>query len=112
MIFVFDILYLIFYIYYRMPKKTKKEKLLAHYHKKIRLLENKQAIAIPVQTKIPISVSIPPVNNETKTAKIELLTQEHKQSNQYFFSDLKKSLVLITLIIGLEISLYFAKLIK
>lgn len=104
---IFDVL-----SFYRMPKKTKKEKLLARYHKKLRLLENKQAIVSPVQIKISNPVSIPPVNNETKTAIIEPLTQEHKQLNQYFFSDLKKSLLLITLIIGLEISLYFAKLIK
>ncbi|MBI5123339.1 hypothetical protein HZA75_05780 [Candidatus Roizmanbacteria bacterium] len=76
-----------------MPKKTKKEKLLALYHRKIRLLENKQTIISPVQTKVPTSILIP-------------------SPPQYFFSDLKKSLILITLIIGLEISLYFAKLIK
>ena len=95
-----------------MPKKTKKEKLLASYHKKIRLLENKQTITFPVQTKTSTSVSILPINNKTKTAVIEPFTQEQNYSNQYFFSDLKKSLILITLIIGIEISLYFAKLIK
>ena len=88
-----------------MPKKTKKEKLLALYHRKIRLLENRQVVSSPVQTKIPVAISMPSINNETKTAINEPL-------NQYFFSDLKKSLILITLIIGLEISLYFAKLIK
>ena len=97
---IFDVL-----SFYRMPKKTKKEKLLARYHKKIRLLENKQAITSTVQTKIPNLVSVPPVNNETKTAIIEPL-------NLYFFSDLKRSLLLIVLIIGLEVSLYFVKLIK
>ncbi len=85
-----------------MPKKTKKEKLLATYHRKIRLLksEHVDASATP-----PISLSPVPkpiVNQEIKTLPI----------NQYFFSDLKKSLILITLIIGLEIFLYFAKLIK
>jgi hypothetical protein len=85
-----------------MPKKTKKEKLLALYHKKIRLLENRSATAPVVE---PVSFSPPPkpiVNEEIKTLPL----------NQYFFSDLKKSLILITLIIGLEISLYFAKLIR
>ncbi len=79
-----------------MPKKTKKEKLLALYHRKIRLLENRQTIISPVQTKVPTSILIP----------------SPSQPSQYFFSDLKKSLILITLIIGLEISLYFAKLMK
>ncbi len=95
-----------------MPKKTKKEKLLALYHKKIRLLENRQVISTPAQTKIPTSLSMSPINHETKTVITEPLTQERKQSNQYFFSDLKKSLIFITLIIGLEISLYFVKLFK
>ena len=82
--------------YYRMPKKTKREKILASYHKKLRLLENRQAITSPVQIKninTPVPIIIEPVN-------------------QYFFSDLKKSLLLITLIIGVEVGLYFAKLIK
>lgn len=89
-----------------MPKKTKKKKLLALYHKKIRLLENKQA-TVPATVssmvpKKPDSVLAPVANQETKISPL----------NQYFFSDLKKSLILITVIIGLEISLYFAKLIK
>lgn len=95
-----------------MPKKTKKEKLLARYHKKIRLLENKQTIVTPIETKKPISPTTSPDNNKTKSAIIEPLAQEYSQSNEYFFSDLKKSLLLITFIIGLEISLYFVKLIK
>lgn len=95
-----------------MPKKTKKEKLLARYHKKLRLLENRQTVNPPVQAKIINEVSMPPVESKIKTPINEPLTQEHKQLDQYFFSDLKKSLLLITLIIGLEISLYFAKLIK
>jgi hypothetical protein len=87
-----------------MPKKTKKEKLLALYHKKIRLLENKET-ATPVPVTQPVSFSPDPkpiVDKEIKNLPF----------NQYFFSDLKKSLILITLIIGLEISLYFAKLIR
>ena len=84
-----------------MPKKTRKEKLLASYHRKLRLLENKETTASPVQIKITTSKIIP----ETKTEIAE-------QVNQYFFSDLKKSLLLITLIIGVEVGLYFANLIK
>jgi len=95
-----------------MPKKTKKEKLLARYHRKIRLLENKQTIVSSVQPKVLNEISIPPVENKTKTPISEPLVQELKNTNQYFFSDLKKSLLLIVLIIGLEISLYFVKLIK
>ena len=92
-----------------MPKKTKKEKLLAFYHRKIRLLENEHmdTSATPsiYLSSAPKPIVNPPnqmINQEIKTLPI----------NQYFFSDLKKSLILITLIIGLEISLYFAKLIR
>jgi hypothetical protein len=95
-----------------MPKKTKKEKMLAHYHKKLRLLENRQTADPPVQAKIINEISMPPIESKIKTLINEPLIQELKNSNQYFFSDLKKSLLLITLIIGLEISLYFAKLYK
>lgn len=85
-----------------MPKKTKKEKILALYHRKIRLLESKQTTT-PITPSITQSPApMPIIEQETKDVSI----------NQYFFSDLKKSLILITLIIGLEISLYFAKLVK
>jgi hypothetical protein len=87
-----------------MPKKTKKEKLLAHYHKKLRLLENSQTDASPIQAKVVVGEQIPVVENKIKTAVNE--------PPQYFFSDLKKSLLLITLIIGIEVGLYFMKLIK
>ena len=85
-----------------MPKKTKKEKLLALYHRKIRLLENRHA-----NTFVTPSMSLSPAPKTIVNQEIKVLP-----INQYFFSDLKKSLILITLIIGLEISLYFAKLIK
>ena len=88
-----------------MPKKTKKEKLLASYHRKIRLLENRQMIASPVPTKIPTAELTPTAIHEIKPVVTEPV-------NQYFFSDLKKSLILIVLIIGVEVGLYAAKLIK
>ena len=83
-----------------MPKKTKKEKLLASYHRKLRMLENKETTS-PVQIKIVTSKII----LETKTEIAEPV-------NQYFFSDLKKSLLLIVLIIGIEVGLYATKLVK
>ncbi|MEK7522526.1 MAG: hypothetical protein AAB569_03025 [Patescibacteria group bacterium] len=88
-----------------MPKKTKKEKILASYHRKIRLLENRQMITSPVQVKTPVTVEINTFENKIKPEVIEPV-------NQYFFSDLKKSLLLIVLIVGVEVGLYFAKLIK
>ena len=88
-----------------MPQKTKKEKLLASYHRKIRLLENRQMITAPVPTKIPTTESTPTAIHEIKPVVTEPV-------NQYFFSDLKKSLILIVLIIGVEVGLYAVKLIK
>ena len=88
-----------------MPKKTKKEKLLAMYHRKLRLLEDREVKTSFIQTKTPVSTLTSVFNNKTIPVIIQPV-------NQYFFSDLKKSLLLITLIIGVEISLYFAKLIK
>lgn len=87
-----------------MPKKTKKEKLLARYHKKLRLLENRQTAASPVKAEVEIKEQIPVIEKRIKT--------EINEPPQYFFSDLKKSILLIVLILGLEVSLYFANLIK
>jgi hypothetical protein len=85
-----------------MPKKTKKEKLLAFYHKKIRLLGSKQTSTHATVSTTPSTAPMPIANQEIKISPI----------NQYFFSDLKKSLILIILIIGLEITLYFVTMIK
>ncbi len=85
-----------------MPKKTKKEKILALYHKKIRLLESKQTTIPATVPTTPSPAPMPIIKQETKISPL----------NQYFFSDLKKSLILITLIIGLELLFYYAKLFK
>ena len=81
-----------------MPKKTKKEKLLAMYHRKLRLLEDREVV-------VPVSTLTSVFNNKTIPVIIQPV-------NQYFFSDLKKSLLLIVLILGIEVGLYFTKLIK
>ncbi len=88
-----------------MPKKTKKEKLLAMYHKKLRLLEKRDVTSSAIQTKINVSVTPPAVSNKIKSV-------ENEPVNKYFYSDLKKSVLLVILILGIEVSLYFFKLIK
>jgi hypothetical protein len=93
-----------------MPKKTKKEKLLALYHKKIRLLEDKHAAA-PTASSVSFSPQKPKFAPKIKI-ETKLVNFEKQQLNKYFFSDLKKSLILIVLIIGVEVGLYFVKLIK
>ena len=88
-----------------MPKKTKKEKLLASYHRKIRLLENRKVNTSPVQIKTSIIDPSPVFNNIQKPEITEPV-------NKYFFSDLKKSLLLVAAIIGVEVGLYLIKLVK
>jgi hypothetical protein len=92
-----------------MPKKTKKEKLLALYRKRIRLLEQKSQIIIE---KSPITKS-EKIELPTKLENEEIIpTSQENLISKYFFLDLKKSLILIVLIIALEIGLYFVRIIK
>lgn len=91
-----------------MSKKTKKEKILAAYRKKIRMLEISSSLVeskiIKEKQKSDISPSpVIPVETEIKTIN---------PPPTYFFIDLKKSLILVFIIIALEIGLYFVKLIK
>ena len=92
-----------------MPKKTRKEKLLARYHNKIRSLEDKNIVKPQAQV-----AELPQEDLKVKivTSKDSIDAEKYKASNKYFFSDLRKSLFLIALILSLEVSLYFAKLIK
>ena len=92
-----------------MPKKTKKEKLLARYHRKLRSLENLQVTGSPTLISTQATQVTPA---EVKNVSVKPITEESRQTNQYFFSDLKKSLLLIVLIIGIEVGLYATKLVK
>ena len=89
-----------------MPKKTKKQKILAAYRKKLQLIEQSSSYLDKPSAKI----EKPTEKNEE--VKIETNQEELLVINQYFFSDLRKSLFLTVFIIALEIGLYFANLIK
>lgn len=92
-----------------MPKKTKKEKILAAYRKKLRSLEqnnNRYSGKRPSENR----EVRPESRNDSGTASV--LATQNDPLPKYFFLDLRKSFILITFIIALEISLYFAKLIK
>lgn len=91
-----------------MPKKTKKEKILAMYHRKLRLLEDRQAVTPSVTPSVQVKTPV----NTTKIIENKTSPEITEPVNQYFFSDLKKSLLLIVLILGIEVSLYAAKLVK
>jgi len=93
-----------------MPKKTKKEKILAKYRKKLKLLKKtsvftpKQQLIIKKEEKI---LNKSPISSQTK-----IINKKDNFISYYFVSDLKKSLFISFLLIVLEIFLYFAKLIK
>ncbi len=81
-----------------MPKKTRREKQLAHLHKKYRLLHFNDPVVRPNhETRLPFDKIPIPIKEETNVVG-------------YFLADLKKSLSIISIIITLEISLYFASM--
>ena len=93
-----------------MPKKTKKEKILAEYRKKLKLLKEIPVFTPKQQTTAKKEEKIlpqSPISPQTKK-----LNKEDNFISSYFVNDLKKSLLISFLLIALEIFLYFAKLVK
>lgn len=81
-----------------MPRKTKKQKILAALHKQ-NIFEIKPSMA---QGTPPIAINAPKISESI------IKSPEHS----YFFSDLRKSLILTAIVVALEIALYFARLIR
>ncbi|MBI4008841.1 hypothetical protein HY357_01280 [Candidatus Roizmanbacteria bacterium] len=80
-----------------MTRKTKEEKKLAEYRRRLKQAQNSESPNKPTQTAVisqvkPLAVDFP--------------------RNNYFFQDLKKSLFMIITIITLEILIYFATINK
>lgn len=73
----------------------------AAYHNQIRLHQKVTPAVAPIKT-----VTSDKIINETVEVK------EKKAENSFFFSDLRKSLILVSVVIALEIALYFARIIK
>lgn len=90
--------------YYRMPKKTKKQKIIAAYRKKIKLLQNTIPQPLPSTPAIEVRTTQPPEQPKEKTILPET------QSFNFFISDFKKSLLLSFTIIALEIIFYSARI--
>ncbi len=95
-----------------MPKKTKKQKILASYRRKLQLLEKLNQSNSFIQEKPQEKKFSEKRLSENIYQKVKIEKKEDKNISYYFFSDLKKSLIFIFLIISLEIALYFVKLIK
>jgi len=83
-----------------MPRKTKRDKIIATYHKKIKYLEKQ------LTTEKNIIVEEEKIEPERQIDQ----SPNDQQFVEYFFSDLKKSLILISLIISVEIGLYYASI--
>lgn len=90
-----------------MPKKTKKEKIIAEYRRKLKFIQNQKITISPVIEPSAVKKQEeihPKIITHTKPAH----TEEDSLITSHFKSDFKKSLILIVFIIGLEIFLYFA----
>jgi len=89
-----------------MPKKTKEQKIIANYRKKLKLLQQQTYIP-PLETtkpKIVIQQINKPIVQENESIKKDELLKK------FFFQDLTKSILLIALIVTLEIVLYFVRI--
>jgi len=95
-----------------MPKKTKQEKIIAEYRKKLKLLQQ-NSISLPQIEKKPITQKIDnhvltPKPHETLISTDQKTYSELQVAKTNFVADFKKSLLLTVAIIALEIFLYFA----
>lgn len=85
-----------------MTRKTKEEKKLAEYRRRLKLL--KQSSPQEKNTESDSDKTVLSVKNEPKR---EVSPEDIKQ-RLHFHKDLKKSLLFISLVITLEIIIYFA----
>jgi len=93
-----------------MPKKTKKEKILAEYRRKFKLLKESSVFTPKQQSVIKKEEEI--IHKSPTASQTKIMNKEDNFISFYFVSDLKKSLFISFLLITLEIFLYFSKLIK
>jgi hypothetical protein len=91
-----------------MPKKTKRQKIIADYRRKIKLLN----IASPnfSSENIVANEIVQPVKIEENVTLNQTIGHEEIVIRKFFFQDLKKSLLLIGLVITLEFIFYFASI--
>jgi hypothetical protein len=91
-----------------MPKKTKKEKIIAQYRRQLKFLQEKRGQILPKQVKLEEKETA--VNTQKITNNSQLDTLD--QTKHFFIVDLKKSIFLSSLIIALELFLFFALVLK
>ncbi len=94
-----------------MPKKTRREKVIAAYRKKLKLLKQMDKPATPqLDASFAKGEPVEEPTSAPSPLKIEEkypTSQEDTTLKTYFIKDLRKSLLLIAFIIALEIIIYF-----
>jgi len=90
-----------------MSKKTKKQKIIASYRNKLRLLESQKR---DYELKQEIKEEKEEKQNLPKKEKDKIIKDIQKDNtySNYFKTDFKKSLIITILILGFEIGLYTA----
>ena len=90
-----------------MSKKTRKEKIIASYRRKLHILKKQETQPAAGQPQETVHQPVKPVNIiEKKLAPAD----EDLTIKKFFLSDLRKSAVIISLIIALEIVFYFVRI--
>ena len=87
-----------------MSRKTKQEKKIAEYRKKLKLLEQLAKHDIPVIKKS----NSEPAKSPPK--ELNTVKPENESKKIYFLNDLKKSSLIILFIITLELIIYFVRI--
>lgn len=91
-------------IEYSMPKKTRQEKIISAYRKRIKeLQQSPTSFSHTIQTP-------PPQVKKAEINKKAIDTSGDTALRKFFFQDLIKSVFFIAFIIGLEIVLYFVSM--
>ncbi len=102
-----------------MPKKTRKDKIIAAYRKRLQMLQSQQistqTYATEKHIQTPPRKELPFIR-ERKIEELPVVKPQMTPSGEdvnithYFKQDLRRSLILIVFVIGLEISLYFVSI--
>ena len=87
-----------------MTRKTKEEKKIAEYRRRLKFQEQNNKFKNPDPSKSPNIIT------DEKTAENPRAPDKVTGRQTYFAKDLKKSLLFICLIITLEIVIYFARM--
>ncbi|HLD26341.1 MAG TPA: hypothetical protein VJB63_00065 [Patescibacteria group bacterium] len=85
-----------------MPHKTKKQKIISSYRRKLQQLNSRQESSIPIHnTSLIPTTPIPPLHTNTEY-DIHLKAHTHE--------DLKKTLILTTVVLAFEFLIFYANL--